>query len=102
MLNYRYGIKANFGYNIDKDFAAFINYGTALVDYDVRWVTEGLSYGQQASSQIYGAGLIYNINDTGSAKLAYDHQTSNLRYVFKGLNSRARTDVAKLGLIYNF
>ncbi len=105
-LNYRYGAKVNFGYNINKDFAAFVNYGTALVDYDVRWVKVGRfnekQYGNQAISQIYGLGLIYNLNNNWSVKLAYDHQVANVRYIYKGISSRAKIDTAKVGAIYNF
>ncbi len=105
-LNYRYGAKVNFGYNINKDFAAFVNYGTALVDYDVRWVKTNSfpakQYGDQSISQIYGLGFLYNLNDNWALKLAYDRQTANVRYIYRGINSRARIETTKLGAIYNF
>ena len=107
IVRYRYGMKVNFGYNINEKFSALVNYGVALVDYDVHFknmAQYGLpsSYGEQTSSQLYGAGLIYNINTNWAAKLAYDHQTSNLRYIYRGLNSKARIETTRLGLIYNF
>lgn len=106
VLNYRYGVKANLGYNINRDFAAFITYGAAMVDYDVRWAKGRIypqkQYGDQAISQTYGLGLLYNINDNWSTKLGYDRQTANVRYIYRGLNSRARIEIAKVGVIYNF
>lgn len=107
-VRYRYGIRANVGHDFNKELSAFVNYGVSMVDYDVHWpeifAEYGYpnSYGDQTLSQIFGGGLIYNINENWSAKIAYDHQTSKLRYVYDGMYSKARIEVARFGFMYHF
>ena len=78
-----------------------------MMDYDVRWFKDSTNattyhYQDTAPSAVYGFGFLYKMNRNWAAKVAWDRQTTNVRYIYQGLNSRARTQTVKLGLVYNF
>jgi len=98
----RFGGKLNIGYNITKNFSAFVNAGVTSVQYGVFWYTPQQSRVARKVAPIYGVGLMYNLNDHLAVRASYDYQDFNIQYVQEGRRSNVRLDVYKVGLVYGF
>lgn len=101
-IDNRFGGKLNVGYNICKNFSAFVNAGLASVDYIVKWPSVELSRGVHKTAPIYGLGFMYNLNDNLAIRASYDYQKFNIQYIQEGRRSEVVLDVYKVGLVYGF
>jgi opacity protein-like surface antigen len=103
-VNYRYGIKANVGYDVTDDFAAYITAGAASTSYEVDWKAAGLKKSGSKIGYIVGAGLSYNVAKDVSLNVEYNVQPLTVSTPDDGGINQAKTtvSVAKLGIAYRF
>lgn len=104
IVNYRYGVKTNFIYQASKKIDIFTNIGISIVDYDIHWdsISPSKSYGNGKFAMIYGIGSSYDITDKITAKISFDHQLFNIRYVVEGASAKTKINTWKAGIAYNF
>jgi hypothetical protein len=101
-VNYRYGGKVNLGYAFTPDFKGFVNAGFANVNYEYKWISEGVSYKSSKIAAIYGLGFSYDINENWLLKTSFDHQRLDARYFERKHTDRMKLDVLKVGIAYSF
>lgn len=104
-IKYRYGLKADLGYNILDSFAAFGSVGLATVKYDINWMSTNtkLHKSDNDTSLVYGAGLSYDINDNIFITAEYNFQSIELKANTQ-INQHYDSDIEvfKLGIGYQF
>ena len=106
-LRSRYGIKANFGYNLTDKFSPYVTLGLAQVQYINRWPSEA-SFGVATTeakietAPIYGIGALFSVNDNWSVKTEINQQKLHLQYFDDRGTSNVTLRVLKVGAVYNF
>jgi len=117
-VNNRFGIKANFGYDINEFFSPYVTFGHARIDYTAKGIgrnqldTMWLSKNNRGhnSSNFYGAGLKFNLNHNFAFNFEYNRQKltgdagvpdESLDYIANNYFD-SEIDLYKLGLVYSF
>ncbi len=102
-INYRYGGKIGFGYNISKKNKIYISYLLTMVDSKVLW-SENRLVNERQFQDGFGAGFIYSLNEKISFDLQYDKQKYEVATPSSAVfdHIRIRSHIIKLGVSYNF
>lgn len=101
-LRSRYGFKANVGYDLNKSFSLYANYGYANVNYVNRWPSLNESESGNRFSAIYGIGGIYNINDSWAVKAEINQQRFKIPASGDSVYSKVKLNVLQTSLAYKF
>lgn len=103
-LRSRLGIKVNFGYDFSEKFSLYATYGYVSLNYINRYPAIDKSEGMSKLSDIYGFGIIYNLDEHWSIKSEFNRQISNLRYRINGptASSELKLNTIKTGIVFNF
>ena len=113
----RYGVKADFGYDISKTIAPYLTIGYAEVSYKTRG--SGVDSGDnlvtavnngQSGNWFGGAGVKFDIGHNFALNLEYNYQRikanttvpTQATYYIDKTSFMTRLDIVKLGLSYNF
>lgn len=101
-INYRYGVKADLGYDITDNFAVYFTNGFGSVNYKVTDDVE-TKKGNKIN-YFYGLGLGYNLNKELAFNLEYNTQKADLKtpYLPHCDKLDSKIDVIKLGVSYRF
>ncbi len=92
-LEYSYGVKADFGYDINDKFAAFTTFG-----YQENRL-KGFGDGKETlESFIYGVGVKYSLTNNVDVGLAYEY----VNYVDSDIPNSLSPEVIKVGASYKF
>ena len=100
---YRYGLKADIGYDITDSFAIYFTNGLAATNYKTDWRYSG--NGGKSSTELgyfYGAGLVYTLNKDLSINLEYNQQTVDYKTHDRTKKAETELSVANVGVSYHF
>jgi len=102
----RVGAKLNVGYNIFSKLNIFVNAGLAAVHYSAEnntpFSSDPKSTGQTKVRPIYGIGLSYDFTRNWAARVSYDYQKFNNRYINPFYKDTVSLNVFKAGFTYSF
>jgi len=104
-INYRYGLKADLGYNVLDNLAVFGSLGLATVKYDIDWQSNNpFSKSGDDTSLVYGAGLSYDVTKDIFVTAEYNFQSVELEANTSTNNQHYDSDIEvfKLGIGYQF
>ncbi|MBL6664801.1 MAG: porin family protein [Rickettsiales bacterium] len=93
-INSRYGVKANFGYDVSDQFSAYIPVGYAVNNYELKtkdyFGSSHVSLKQTGSESafLYGIGFSYSPVDSISVNLEYNRSSFDIK---------TKTDIALVG-----
>ena len=103
-LNYRYGVKADIGYDVTDGLAVYFTNGLSSTNYSVAFSDDGKKSGNKLG-YFYGFGLSYNVSKEATINLEYNAQSMDLNApnIQEG-SVKAETDlsVMKIGVSYHF
>ena len=109
-VNNRYGVKADFGYDVTNKIAPYFTAGYSLIDYRTtnNHGNDVASKSGNAGDWFYGLGLKLNVTENVAMNLEYNTQNfaaktaiPNNDIGYSGIY-KTRLDVLKLGLSYGF
>ena len=110
-INNRYGVKADFGYDVTDKIAPYFTSGYSLVNYRTVTDMDGIYLGSlngNAGDWFYGLGLKFSLTNNIAMNLEYNTQNfaakinvPNNDIEYSGIY-KTRLDVLKLGLSYRF
>ena len=100
-IDYIYGVKTKFGYNVQKDLAVFALIGFNEVKWSMLDTSDNIENNYTDTGAFYGLGASYNIAKQLSLKAEYSFQNIDLKY---SNTEKEDTDLNsfKLGIAYNF
>ncbi len=103
-INYRYGGKMNFGYQLTERFSTFLNVGVAKTRYHQNWDSDTYKkkYDNAKRGVVWGVGVIYSLSDHWATRVSYDYERLKTRYVDQGFQDLIKLHVVKAGLVYSF
>ena len=105
-IDYKYGIKANLGYDISDDWSGYVSFGVDQIDYSVKWNSVSREKSSHEFGFIWGVGASKNLSD--STKLDLSFHRTNVDFdgpIASGLTPsdyEVDIDVLKIGLSYKF
>jgi opacity protein-like surface antigen len=105
--NFRYGIKADIGYDFTESLSAYFSVGAAVLNYEMDWQNSlGLKKSGNAISGIVGVGAKYEINENLALKAEFDYQNAEIEGVVADTGRRwdtqAQISTIKFGAAYKF
>ncbi|MES2677839.1 MAG: outer membrane beta-barrel protein [Pseudomonadota bacterium] len=101
-IDYRYGLKADIGYDINDDFSVYFTNGFSRTKYTVDWKSVDSKKSDTASGYFYGAGVSYAINKDVAINLEYNTQMIELDTPANTIKVDSQLSVIKLGASYHF
>ena len=107
-INYRYGLKANIGYDVTDEASVYFTNGLSNTLYKVGFsgVDDGVKFnGEKSTGAIgyfYGAGVAYNVTKEVAVNVEYNTQKIDLNTAFVGAKVENTLSVVKLGVSYHF
>ena len=102
--SYRYGAKADLGYDVTEDFSAYLTAGVANTNYKVDWKTSEEKKSGTKLGYIAGVGVAYKVAKNLIVSLEYNMQSPTFKTPdHGGINEvKSKIKVAQIGVAYNF
>lgn len=100
-INYRYGLKANIGYDVTDEASVYFTNGLSNTLYKVDWKSDG-EKSTGAIGYFYGAGVAYNVTKEVAVNVEYNTQKIDLNTASVGAKVENTLSVVKLGVSYHF
>lgn len=112
----RYGIKADFGYDVTDNFAAYLTAGLASVKYGINWDSKivdptdlvtvssssSLSKKGRKMGAIYGAGFSFYPTKDVSVNVEYNMQSLDFKAPDVAVKAPTKLKTMKVGVAYHF
>ncbi len=100
-LKYRYGFRADVGYDIEDDLAVYLTGGLAFMN--TKTVTqEGTISHRTKSAPFYGVGISHEYSKKTSFFLEYQTQTYSLAAAGESNRIKVDNNIVKVGMSYKF
>ena len=105
-IDYRYGLKADVGYDIADAFSVYFTGGVSNTHYEIDWSQAelGKKSGNEAG-YFYGLGLGYEITKEIGVRVEYNIQSLDLeapKTIFGSTKAETDLSVMKVGVSYHF
>jgi len=101
-VNYRYGLKADLGYNLLEKLSAYGSIGVASTDYTIKWNNvPSLRKNDNDISLVYGGGLSYNVKDDLALNVEYNIQSLEMEAIL-GEGYDTDINMLKIGVSHKF
>lgn len=101
-IEYRYGLKADIGYDVNDSLSVYFTNGISNNAYKVDWRSVGTKKTGTEIGYFYGLGVAYNVTKDIAMNIEYNMQSIELDTPVSATKVENDLSVVKLGVSYHF